>query len=176
MEETTSPRTRMRPKVVSSVRFTAPGCEPVCCDGNRALPFARGVFDLAMCTDALMYIWEKRPFVGELARAVDGSPRGTVLINHTHNQLVWNPSQGDALTPGGYRVLFETMTPRVFGESPQFLDIDGDGRPEILAVSGASEKEKLKQWGWYAPDWSAPEKPWRFVAVTAPGPSALSSV
>ena len=58
---------------------------------------------------------------------------------------------------------------RVFGESPQFLDIDGDGKPEILAISGTSEKEKIKQLGWYAPDWSAPTKPWKFVAVTEKG-------
>lgn len=55
---------------------------------------------------------------------------------------------------------------RVFGESPQFLDIDGDGKPEILALSGEKAEDKLKQWGWYAPDWSAPTKPWHFVAVT----------
>src|SRR5207253_4912253 len=30
-------------------RFTAPGCEPVCCDGNSPLPFARGAFTFAMC-------------------------------------------------------------------------------------------------------------------------------
>ena len=54
-------------KIWLARRFTAPSCLPVCCDGNRALPFARGVFDLAMCTDALMYIWEKRPF--EIGRA-----------------------------------------------------------------------------------------------------------
>lgn len=61
------------------------------------------------------------------------------------------------------------VSPRVFGEAPQFLDIDGDGRPEILAISGTTASDKLKQWGWYAPDWSAPTKPWRFVAVTEPG-------
>jgi uncharacterized protein YbaR (Trm112 family) len=37
-------------------RFTAPGCEGVCCDGNAPLPFARGAFRYAMCTDAFMYI------------------------------------------------------------------------------------------------------------------------
>jgi hypothetical protein len=123
-------------KIWLARRFTAPSCLPVCCDGNRALPFARGVFDLAMCTDALMYLWEKRPFIGELARAVDGNPRGTVLINHTHNQMVWNPSQGDALTPDGYRRLFETMTPRVFGESSLFSDVVAGETLDLTRVDG----------------------------------------
>src|SRR5207253_6475092 len=38
-------------KVWLARRFTAPGCEPVCCDGNAPMPFARGAFALAMCTD-----------------------------------------------------------------------------------------------------------------------------
>ena len=56
-------------------------------------------------------------------RAVEGSARATVVINHTHNQLVWSPSHGNALTPSGYRNLFETATPRVFGESTLFADV-----------------------------------------------------
>ena len=44
-------------------RFTAPGCEAVCCDGNSPMPFARGAFRLAVCSDAFMYIWTKRQFV-----------------------------------------------------------------------------------------------------------------
>ena len=50
-------------------RFTAPGCEAVCCDGNAPLPFARGAFGLAMCSDAFQYIWTKRQFVGEMDAA-----------------------------------------------------------------------------------------------------------
>src|SRR5919108_1724923 len=52
-------------------RFTAPGCEAVCCDGNAPLPFARGAFGLAMCSDAFQYIWTKRQFVAEMSRVVD---------------------------------------------------------------------------------------------------------
>ena len=55
-------------KVWLARRFTAPGCEPVCCDGNAPMPFARGAFGFAMCTDAFMYIWTKRQFVGEMER------------------------------------------------------------------------------------------------------------
>jgi uncharacterized protein YbaR (Trm112 family) len=113
------------PKIWLARRFTAPGALPVCCDGNAPLPFARGSFDYAMCSDAFMFIWMKRLFVGEMFRAVAGSPRATVLINHTHNQLVWSPSHGQALTPRGYRNLFETAAPRVFGESRLFADVVG---------------------------------------------------
>ena len=111
------------PKIWLARRFTSPGALPVCCDGNAPLPFVRGAFDYAMCSDAFMFIWMKRQFVGEMFRAVAGSPRATVLINHTHNQLVWSPSHGNALTPSGYRNLFETMPCRTFGESSLFTDV-----------------------------------------------------
>jgi len=111
------------PKIWLARRFTAPGALPVCCDANAPLPFVRGAFDYAMCSDAFMFIWTKRQLVGEMFRAVHGSPRATVVINHTHNQLVWSPSHGQALTPAGYRNLFETAVPRVFGESALFADV-----------------------------------------------------
>jgi uncharacterized protein YbaR (Trm112 family) len=111
------------PKIWLARRFTAPSAMPVCCDANSALPFERGAFDYVMCADAFMFIWTKRQFVGEMFRAVAGSPRGTVVIIHTHNQLVWSPSHGQALTVRGYRNLFETAEPRVFGESRLFADV-----------------------------------------------------
>jgi len=105
-------------------RFTAPGCEPVCCDGNAPLPFARGAFSFAMCTDAFMYIWTKRQFVGEMSRLIDadGDP-GAILIGHTHNLRTWTPSHGQPLTPEGYADLFETIEPRIFGEANLFEDV-----------------------------------------------------
>ena len=104
-------------------RFMVPAVAAVCCDGNVPFPFARGAFDLAMCSDAFMYIWEKRAFVGEMTRAVAGRPHGTVFINHTHNQLTWTPSHGQPLTAAGYRTLFEGTPARVFGESALFGDV-----------------------------------------------------
>jgi uncharacterized protein YbaR (Trm112 family) len=110
-------------KIWLARRFTAPGAIPVCCDGNAPLPFARGSFDYVMCSDAFMFIWTKRQFICEMFRAVAGSPNATVLINHAHNQLVWSPSHGQALTPSGYANLFEPEAPRVFGESALFADV-----------------------------------------------------
>jgi len=36
-------------------------------------------------------------------------------------------------------------------ESPAIGDVDGDGKPEIVFVSGNTAEDKVKQWGWYAP-------------------------
>ena len=112
-------------KVWLARRFTAPGCEPVCCDGNAPMPFARGAFGLAMCTDAFMYIWTKRQFVGEMERLVDA--RGAVLIGHTHNERTWSPSHGQTLSHEAYANLFETIEPRIFGEAGLFADVVADG-------------------------------------------------
>jgi uncharacterized protein YbaR (Trm112 family) len=117
-------------KIWLARRFTAPGCEPVCCDGNAPMPFARGAFAYAMCTDAFMYIWTKRQFVGEMTRLIDdpaGDP-GAVVIGHTHNERTWSPSHGQPLSPEGYAALFETLPPRIFGESALFGDVV-EGRP-----------------------------------------------
>ena len=73
-------------KVWLARRFTAPGCEAVCCDGNAPLPFARGAFRYAMCSDAFMYIWTKRQFVGEMARLVDGQPGSGAVRDRPHAQ------------------------------------------------------------------------------------------
>ena len=115
-------------KVWLARRFTAPGCEPVCCDGNAPMPFARGAFGFAMCSDAFMYIWTKRQFVGEMTRLIDGAGEpGAVLIGHTHNERTWSPSHGQPLSPEGYADLFETIEPRLFGEAGLFADVVAGG-------------------------------------------------
>ena len=78
-----------------------------------------------MCSDAFMYIWTKRQFVGEMVRLIDGgaSDAGAVVISHTHNERTWSPSHGQPLPPEGYRDLFETLEPRIFGEAGLFADV-----------------------------------------------------
>jgi uncharacterized protein YbaR (Trm112 family) len=127
-------------KVWLARRFTAPGCEPVCCDGNAPFPFARGAFAFAMCTDAFMYIWTKRQFVGEMARLIGSDPAGAMMIGHTHNQRAWSPSHGQPLTPEGYADLFETIEPRIFGEAALFDDVVAGGP---LDLSRRQSKESL---------------------------------
>ena len=110
-------------KIWLARRFTAPGCEPVCCDGNAPLPFARGAFRYAMCCDAFHYIWTKRQFVSEMVRLIGEDDAGAVVINHTHSQRTWSPSHGEPLPPEGYRDLFETLEPRLFGEAGLLADL-----------------------------------------------------
>jgi uncharacterized protein YbaR (Trm112 family) len=121
-------------KVWLARRFTAPGCEPVCCDGNAPLPFARGSFRFAMCTDAFMYIWTKRQFVGEMERLIDAGaegPDGAALIGHTHNARAWSPSHGQPLPPEAYAALFETIEPHLFAEAGLFADLWDTGGPDL---------------------------------------------
>jgi uncharacterized protein YbaR (Trm112 family) len=126
-------------KVWLARRFTAPSCEPVCCDGNAPMPFARGTFRFAMCADAFQYIWPKRLFIAEMARLIDGgSEPGALLISHTHNARQWTPSLGQPLTPEGYRDLFETLESRVFGETGLFADVVNGG-PLDLARQDSAE-------------------------------------
>jgi uncharacterized protein YbaR (Trm112 family) len=122
-------------------RFTAEGCEPVCVDGNAALPFARGVFTFAMCVDAFMFIWTKRQLVGEMTRLVAGNgDHGTVLVGHTHNARAWSPSYGQPLPPEGYADLFESIEPRLFSEAKLFEDVVAGGP---LDLSRRDSKESL---------------------------------
>lgn len=52
------------------------------------------------------------------------------------------------------------VTDILVGESPPFVDVDGDGHPEIVThVDG--------RWGWLSPDPSDPGAPWFFRPVTA---------
>jgi hypothetical protein len=92
-----------------------------------------------MCSDAFMYIWTKRQFVGEMTRLIDGAGEpGAVLISHTHNELTWSPSHGQPLSPQGYRDLFESIEPRVFGECGLFGDVLSGG-PLDLARRDSTE-------------------------------------
>jgi uncharacterized protein YbaR (Trm112 family) len=125
-------------KVWLARRFTAPGCEPVCCDGNAPFPLARGAFGFVMCSDAFQYIWTKRLFVDEMLRVIDDrrSP-GAVMINHTHNALTWSPSHGQPLDPAGYLDLFETLPARIFGEAGLFADLVAGGPLDLARRDGA---------------------------------------
>jgi hypothetical protein len=80
-----------------------------------------------MCSDAFMYIWTKRQFIGEMTRLVDdgddGDDDGAIVIGHTHNERTWSPSHGQPLNQDGYRNLFETIEPRIFGEAGLFRDV-----------------------------------------------------
>jgi hypothetical protein len=44
-------------------------------------------------------------------------------------------------------------------ESPTFADLTGDGKPELVCITNG-------QYGYAAPDWNAPEKPWKFHPIS----------
>ena len=44
-------------------------------------------------------------------------------------------------------------------ESPTFADLTGDGKPELVCITKG-------QYGYAAPDWSDPAKPWTFHAIS----------
>lgn len=113
------------PKLWLARRFTAPRCEPVCCDANAPLPFADGAFDLAVCSDAFHYVWTKRLFASEMMRLVGRA--GAVAVTHVHNERRWNPSAGMPLPPGAYADLFAPMSPRLFAETRLLRELLGAG-------------------------------------------------
>jgi hypothetical protein len=88
----------------------------------------------------------------------DGWPDVLVLGRVHLHAAYWyeNPRGRPGHWPKHY--VFE----RVQGESPPFLDVDGDGRPELVA-------HWQDQWGLIGPDPSDPRKPWSFRPITEKG-------
>ena len=78
-----------------------------------------------------MYIWTKRQFVGEMARLIatriqtpSRAPCSSAIRTTSARGV---PSHGQPLTPEGYRDLFESVEPRVFGEASLFADVVSGG-------------------------------------------------
>jgi hypothetical protein len=61
----------------------------------------------------------------------------------------------------GHWTRHEVFTP-TDNESPTFEDIVGDEKPELVCNSNG-------YFGYAVPDWSAPEKPWKFHAISSKG-------
>src|SRR5262249_38385778 len=112
--------------------------------GTSPIAVARGAFRYAMCSDAFMYIWTKRQFVQDMLRLIDAGDNGresAAVISHTHNQCTWTPSHGQPLTPDGYRHLFETIEPRVYGESAFFADVVKGGPLDLSRITPSKTLE-----------------------------------
>jgi hypothetical protein len=88
----------------------------------------------------------------------DGWPDILVLGRVHLHPAYWyeNPRGGDALWRKHYA--FE----RVRGESPPFIDLDNDGRPQLVSHWEG-------RWGWIEPNWQTPSGPWRFRRLSEPG-------
>ena len=102
-------------------RFTAPDAEPVCCDANHPLPFARATFSTVVLADAFPYIWHKRLLAEEMMRLVGED--GALVMPHLHSALGDNVSAGDTLTPAAYYALFASHQPRLFSDEQLFNDV-----------------------------------------------------
>ena len=101
-------------------------------------------------TDSLFsYVWDFN---------ADGWPDILVLGRVHLHQAFWyeNPKRTSGMWPKHF--VFE----RVKGESPPFLDVDGDGRPELVA-------HWEDRWGFIQPDWNVPNEPWHFTPISATG-------
>jgi uncharacterized protein YbaR (Trm112 family)/SAM-dependent methyltransferase len=124
-------------------RIIAPECVPVCCDAEVPLPFKRGSFSLALCSDALHYIWSKRQLACEMMRITGDD--GVIVVNHVHNALIKNYSAGLPIAPQWWRNLLADYGARVFKESEtldsviehQAIDLSRDYSNDELAYEQA---------------------------------------
>jgi hypothetical protein len=88
----------------------------------------------------------------------DGWPDVLVLGRVHMHEAYWYENPKGAEGPWKKHFVFE----RVKGESPPFLDVDGDGKPELVAMWD-------DQWGLIQPDWEHPDQPWHFKPITPKG-------
>lgn len=130
-------------KVWLGKRFVAPGCEAACIDGNRALPFGRGMFDLLLCSGAFEYVWARRSLADEIKRSL--SPQGVALMTHLKNINCDTFNPGMPLDPAGYRRLFNDWPNRAFNETELFREAV-EGRA-IDFSAGRSDEELEDQPG-----------------------------
>lgn len=120
-------------------RFVAPSCEPVWCDANAPLPFARDAFGVVLCSDAFHYVWSRRLLAREMFALV--GDEGAILVPHLHNADSWNYSEGMPLRPERYRELFDRRETRLFEEAA-ILDARLAGRP--VDLSGDRRDDELR--------------------------------
>jgi hypothetical protein len=92
----------------------------------------------------------------------DGWP-DVLKINFEGAYLYLNP-RGEARHWDVYRVVNG-----IAAETTQFVDIDGDGRPELVISQSRGTHTQTCQIGYAKPDWSDPTKPWTFYPVSEVG-------
>jgi uncharacterized protein YbaR (Trm112 family) len=88
-----------------AARLVVPGADVAVCDANVPLPLASGSAGLAVCNDAVHYVWGKRLLATEMQRIA--GPRGWCAWTHVHSSLGDNASAGNTLTPAQYAALFD---------------------------------------------------------------------
>ncbi len=88
----------------------------------------------------------------------DGWPDILVLGRVHLHAAYWYENPKGADQPWRKHYAFE----RVQGESPTLVDLDGNGRPQVICHWEG-------RWGWIEPDWQHPTQPWRFHPLSDPG-------
>lgn len=122
-------------------RWIAPRADYVCADADGPLPFARGVFGGAICSDAFHNFLRKRLCATELLRTVD--PGGMIVLLRIGNRLV-EPHEGYELDPDEYRALFPGTAARLVNDRG-LLDRYLSGRaPDLSEEPPAAEMAKEK--------------------------------
>ena len=78
-----------------------------------------------------------------------------LVIGFPGRETSWyrNPKRGE-----GHWVR-HTIFQQTDNESPTFTDLTGDGRPELVCITKG-------QYGYAAPDWKDPSRPWTFHAIS----------
>ncbi len=90
----------------------------------------------------------------------DGWPDILVLGRVHLHPAYWyeNPGAEEDDKPWTKHFAFE----RVLGESPAFVDLDGDGHPQLVCHWEG-------RWGWIEPNWQSPTDPWQFHPLSEAG-------
>lgn len=80
-----------------------------------------------------------------------------LFVGFPGQQAYWHENPQKTDEPWPRHGVFDAVD----NESPTFVDITGDGLPELVCASGGAL-------GWAAPDWNDPTKPWTFHPATGP--------
>jgi hypothetical protein len=75
------------------------------------------------------------------------------------------------INPKGEHRLWDnyTVSPVIADEIDQFVDIDKDGKPELIMRTATKPNWSDAQVGILRPDWSDVTKPWKFTPISEPG-------
>jgi SAM-dependent methyltransferase len=118
----------------------APRAAFVCADA-RALPFRAQTFTLALSSDVLPYITEKRTVVQEMERVLTDD--GTMLLTALRNSLAVHVHGGEPLSPTGWLALVDHLEHQLFAD-PDVLSRYLQRRPPTpVSVSSATAAQTL---------------------------------
>ena len=102
-------------------RCVAPDAWFVCCDASAPLPFRSESFSAAVCSDAFMYLPDKKRLLAEVDRIAPGRP---AIFTRVGNKAVGppNPRHGGELLPEQYWDLFGRERTRYFADAVLWKD------------------------------------------------------